>query len=159
MTKEIPLTRGKFVIVDEDAYDYLMQWKWHYDGYYAVRTEVIGRKNKRSVEKKIWMHRVINQTPQGMDTDHINCNKLDNRRENLRSCTRSQNAMNCKGRPSSSMFRGVKRHKKNQCWVASISIKGTRTHLGSFKNEADAATAYNFAALEHHGAFARLNRA
>lgn len=86
MSKEIPLTKGKSAIVDDDLYWSLSQIKWHYSGGYAVYFE-----KKTRPRKAVRMHRLINNTPEGMDTDHINGNKLDNRRANLRTCSRSAN--------------------------------------------------------------------
>ena len=151
-TKLIPLTQGKFAIVDACDYEWLSQWKWYYGQGYAIRAE------KR---KTCAMHRVINQTPDGLDTDHINGDKLNNRRCNLRSCTRQQNQFN-KGFSANtgSKHKGVYLlicHKKYQYWIARININGERKHLGCFKMELDAALAYNEAAIKYYGEFARLN--
>lgn len=88
--KEIPLTQGKVVIVDDEDYDYLTQWKWGIDRYgYARRITTINGK-----QAQITMHRIINKTPKGMDTDHINHNRLDNRKVNLRTVTHKENQQN-----------------------------------------------------------------
>jgi hypothetical protein len=153
--KQIPLTKGKFAIVDDEDFEFLSQWKWcaACGGKYAGRYETINGKRTG-----ILMHRVIAKTPLGMDTDHINMDKLDNRKINLRVCTRRQNLMNKKSEPNStSKFRGVFLNKKLNKWSAQIKVEGKRTHLGTFKNEEDAAQAYNFVAFEHFGEFARLN--
>ena len=78
--KQIPLTQGKFAIIDDKDFEYLNQWKWTYDGRYAIRS-VAFTVGKRS---KIYMHRIILNTPVGMDTDHIDMNRLNNQRLNLR---------------------------------------------------------------------------
>jgi len=85
-TKRIGLSRGASAVVDADDYEYLAQFNWHLsDQGYAL-----GTINK----KRVRMHRIVNDTPDGFETDHINRNKLDNRRSNLRTATRSENTLN-----------------------------------------------------------------
>lgn len=79
MAKQIPLSKGKFALVDDDMYDYLMQWKWTFSGGYTYRIKTI-----KGVSKKIWMHREVNATANGLYTDHIDGNRLNNTRANLR---------------------------------------------------------------------------
>lgn len=91
---EIPLSgkngAGKFAIVDDEDIEKVMAYKWHLsDSGYAVN---------RTRGKTVRMHRLVNGTPEGMVTDHINRNPLDNRKANLRSCTQKVNAMNGSGR-------------------------------------------------------------
>lgn len=107
----------------------------------------------------VGMHRVITSAPPGMEVDHINGNGLDNRRGNLRVCTKSGNQRNqrVQSRAKTSVFKGVSRWKKNNRWAAFIKLGGRPTYLGSFKSEVDAALAYDAAARKHFGAFARTN--
>src|SRR2546423_13815911 len=87
--KIINLTKGKEALVDDELFDYLNQWKWYCDGRYAKREQ--GRKNR----VRFYMHHMIIGCPiNKMVTDHINGNKLDNRRDNLRICTESTNNRN-----------------------------------------------------------------
>lgn len=127
MTKKIKLTQGKYAIVDNDDFDKLNQWKWwvDYRGY-AVR-DVGGRKNK----KRILMHRLINNTPKGLSTDHINRNKLDNRRKNLRTVNQSQNLFNT-GLPknNTSGYKGIQWYKNR--WVARIKVGYKSIYLGRY---------------------------
>ena len=93
--KEIKLTQGKVALVDDRDYEALNCFKWYVTNpiktrSYAVRSQQISP----NVREKLRMHRVILQTPHGLLTDHINGNGLDNRRENLRIVTSSQNSMN-----------------------------------------------------------------
>ena len=151
MSKIIPLTQGKETIVDDDMFDYLNRWKWFFANGYAVRKPVHGENGKT-----IFMHRVIADTPDGMDTDHTNCNKLDNRSDNLRICTRSQNKMNAgKHVDNTSGFKGV--YQNNGSWTVRICNQRKCIYLGCFKSKEEAASAYDEAAKKYHGEFARVN--
>lgn len=154
MTKMIPLTRGKFALVDDEDFDWLSQWKWHIHTGYAARVlpKFLGKR------KVIWMHREIAKTPDGMDTDHINLNKLDNRRENLRACSHSENKRN-QGPQSNNASgrRGVHFNKWDRKWQARIKANGKNIHLGSFDSADEAALAYDAAARKYFGEFANLN--
>jgi hypothetical protein len=109
------------------------------------------------------MHRLLVEVNLGQEVDHINGNGLDNRKENLRVCTKSQNLGNQKktklygGVATSSKYKGVSWDKRVQKWVAKIGINGKRVYLGLFEDEEKAAEAYNKAALEYFGEFALLN--
>lgn len=146
--KFIPLTQGRFTFVDDEDFDALNKFKWYYERGYACR------KNG----KKEYMHKVINQTPEGMHTDHIDGNRLNNTRGNLRSCTASQNIMNRKiSTGKSSAYKGVSFYKRHGYWVAGIMRDRKDIHLGVFDTEIEAARAYNAAATKLFGEFARLN--
>jgi len=111
--KKIKLTKGQFTIVDDDMFDYLNQWKWYLnnDGY-AVRS-----KRVFNGKKHIFMHRLVNNTPDNMQTDHINRDKLDNRNENLRNTTKMLNGRN-RGTPknNTSGYKGVVWDKNFVSW-------------------------------------------
>jgi hypothetical protein len=146
----IHLTKGKSTIVDDEDLARLsdLTWTLHNKGYAKA---IVDRQT-------ILMHRFIMQPVTGQDVDHINGNKLDNRRSNLRLCTRSENLMNRGGEVgSSSHFKGVCRHASRPGWMARITVNGKSIYLGYFKTEEDAAHAYNSAARIYHGEFARLN--
>jgi hypothetical protein len=125
------------------------------DGYVVMQ-------RKRPSNGIVLMHRLIleldGQNIDGLEVDHDNGNRLDNRRENLRPATKSQNMSN-RGPflNNKSGFKGVCWHKRRQKWIAQIHVSGKRTHLGYFDDPIAAARAYDAAALELHGAFARLN--
>ncbi len=138
---KIQLTKSKYAIVDADDYDFLMQWRWCIgeDGY-AVRGAL--KSDKLEKRKNILMHRVINNTPNGMETDHINGDRLDNRRENLRSVSRSENQRNKVKRPSFDKSRGK--------WVASLRYYGGRWYK-RFDNYNDALETLRVKALELQG--------
>jgi hypothetical protein len=95
-----------------------------------------------------------------VDVDHENADTLDNRRLNLRKATRSQNNANQRKRlDCSSRYKGVFLHKQTGKWCAQICSLGVKRHLGLYIHDFDAATAYNFAAHEAFGEFARFNKA
>lgn len=155
--KEIPLTQGKVAIVDDDMYDYLSQWKWYArkDGknWYAQRNDGI-----KPFRKLVLMHREITNAPNGMDVDHWNRNGLDNRRENLRVCTRTENSRNAGLRiTNKSGYKGVCWNKQHRVYDAHIRVDGKFLYLGSFSDSREAARAYDAAAKKHYGEFAWLN--
>lgn len=158
MSKEITLTQGKVAIVDDSDYEYLSQFKWfaHFDGanWYA-------RRNTRHANGKrsaIIMHRAIMDAPAGLEVDHIDGDGLNNQRSNLRLTTHQRNTLNQRvRRNNTSGYKGVSWHEHTQRWQARIASDGALLHLGIFDTPEEAAVAYNNAALEYHGEYARLN--
>jgi len=147
--KEIVLSQGKVAVVDDADFEWLNQWKWYFCGQYARRS--IGKNKPR-----IFMHRVILNTPDGLETDHINNNKLDNRRDNLRICTHYENVRNSPVRCSNtSGYKGVS--KSGNKWMATIEVFGKPLYLGTFNTAEEAARAYDDGAKKHFGEFANTN--
>jgi len=160
--KEIPLTQGKVALVDDADYDSLMAMgKWYCTSKgYAAKTIQIGswRRGEKKKYKRLLMHRVVINAPDNMQVDHKFGDKLDNRKENLRLCTASQNQGNsATGKNNTSGYKGVVWHTKAGKWNGQIRIRGKKIHLGTYVDKSEAAKAYNAAALEHYGEFARLN--
>ena len=154
--KRIKLTQGRYAIVDDGDYEWLSQFQWYFHQGYARRDV---KNSKTGKTKTVFLHRVVNNTPDGMDTDHINQNKLDNRKENLRSCTMSQNLSNrTKQKNNTSGYKGVTWHKLGGKWQAQIRIKSKFKYLGYFSNIHDAVQAYNIAAQDKFGEFAFINK-
>jgi hypothetical protein len=160
--KEIPLSKGKVAVVDDEDFEKVNQFKWcaykpNTSVWYGMRNEVVGYKKY----KAHLLHRVIMDAPADKVVDHINGDGLDNRRANLRLCTRAENNRNVKlRRDTSSKWKGVYFHtdpRRTRPWQAYITVNGKRKSLGYFKTECDAGMAYNVAAFELHGAFARFN--
>lgn len=160
--KEIELTQNYKAIVDDEDFDYLNQFHWNVrivsGTQYAKRNINIGQKQTTSN-----MHREIMKCPKNMMVDHINGNGLDNRKENLRICTRSENLMNS-NKPKdakSSKYKGVNYQKltpgHKKVWRAEIRLNKKSIFLGCFELEKDAAKTYNEAAIKYFGQFAKLN--
>lgn len=162
MSKQIQLTKGKFALVDDEDYERLSQWKWQYStGGYAVRS--VGSRSKHEIR----MHREIMT---GDRIDHINRNKLDNRRSNLRVASKSQNKANSKKHNNCrSIFKGVsqkslkyRRKDGSLCqtpirFASRITVNGKTTRLGYYKSELEAALAYDKAARHYFGEYACVN--
>lgn len=156
-TKKIPLSQGKFAIVDADDYAWLAQWKWSYNKGYAIRNKYSERVGGKVRAEGIRMHREILSAPKGMQVDHVDGNGLNNTRENLRICSSQQNNRNRKAVEGTSKFKGVTVYCPGEKWFAQIWVNKKSIFLGYFKDEKEAARAYNEAAKKHFGEFARLN--
>jgi hypothetical protein len=101
---------------------------------------------------------MIMRPPKGMVVDHIDGNGLNNRRSNLRICTRAENNRNRRPTPGgSSRFRGVYRCRVADRWIANLSVNNRTVYVGLFADEVEAALARDAAARKHHGRFAWLN--
>lgn len=147
-------TKNKVIIlVDNENYDYLNKFSWHINSWGYVYRHI--PKNRKS---KISMHREIMGFPKDMCIDHINHNTLDNRKQNLRVCTLSQNGANqIKRKGLSSIFKGVTWDKSKNKWMAQIMIHKKHFYLGRYKDEIEAAKAYDKKAKIAFGEFAKLN--
>mgnify|MGYP001606453598 CR=1 FL=1 len=155
--KEIPLTQGKVALVDAEDYEYLNQFKWHAHKYKNGGGYYVARGIKKN-EKKVFMHQEVLKPPKGMYPDHINRDGLDNRRWNLRICTTSQNGINKgKQKNNTSGYKGVCWHKRDEKWQARIKVDKKPMYLGYFNTKEEAALAYNEAAKQYFGEFAKLN--
>lgn len=154
MTREIPLTQGKFAVVDDEDYERVMQYTWSYWRGYATRWVSPHTSSSRHRS----MHRFILDAPPGRFVDHKNGDTLDNTRGNLRFATRQENGQNrAPGNGGSSTFKGVSWNRQRRKWASQIGVAGTRRHLGWFTDEKEAARVYDAAARELFGEFARLN--
>ena len=123
------------VIVDND-FDTSLKLSLHPKGYIFVRVN----------GKKLLLHRYVMNAPKGVKVDHINRNKTDCRRENLRFATSSQNNYNQE-------HKGVSYYKPYGKWQARIKLPEKRVHLGYFETEEEALEAYQQAHAEHFGEF------
>ena len=154
--KKIPLTQGKFALVDDGDYEMLNQFKWFAlkrpHTFYAARNIPGGKR-----QKTIYMHTVIMQTPKDMEVDHRDGNGLINQRYNLRVCTRSQNSQNLLPQGGTSKYKGVHWYKAGNRWQGHIRHNYKKIHLGYYTDEIEAARAYDEKAKELFGKFAHLN--
>lgn len=155
--KKIRLYNGMHAIVDDDDFPVLSEYNWYFhkgrngDGY-AHGKLPRGRRN-------VFMHRLILNAPKGMQVDHINLNKLDNRKSNLRLCTNAENHANSVCRTSSG-YKGVyaEPKRKHQPWRAMITVNNKPLLLARCATAEEAAMYYDVAAQLFFGDFARLNR-
>ena len=156
--KRIPLTQGKVAIIDDKDLALVSQYEWfaHKNGknFYAETRLPI---SKGRILLK--MHVLIMGKKIGFEIDHINHNGIDNRRENLRHATHSQNHQNNRPRiHCSSKYKGVYWHKRDKKWEVQIGLDGALFYLGRFASEQEAAILYNKSAVKMFGPFAFLNK-
>ena len=153
--KEIQLTQGKIALVSDEDYENVNEYKWCASK--AGKTFYAVRGDNKSTQA---MHRFIFGLKNGekKDVDHIDMNGLNNQRENIRVCSRSENKRNVPPlKNKTSKYKGVFKGKSHSNWQCQITINGVLMHLGSFKDEVEAAKAYNKKAKDFHGEFAQLN--
>lgn len=156
MTISIPITRGLETLIDDSDVEVVSGLKWHAHPSHGSGGRALGHYAcARRAGRTIYLHRLLLDAPKGKQVDHINGDKLDNRRANLRLATASENSANRSDYRPSSGFRGVYRNKKG--WSAMISWGGRLHHLGTWGEREKAALAYDQAALEQFGQFATLN--
>lgn len=140
--KEIQLTQGKVALVDDEDFEELSRYKW-----YAMKV------------KKLWYaargdhnfymhHQILGKPPQGLVTDHIDDNGLNNQKENLRFITQRENCQYPRTGNKSSPHPGVNWHKQRRKWRARIWVNSRERYLGLFNSEGEAAQAYQDALEE-----------
>jgi len=143
--------RGVALVDDEDE-GLVSGLSWYFQNGYA-RADL-----PRPSNAKIYMHRLLLGQPIGLQVDHRNGNRLDNRRCNLRLASATQNAANSGPKPSNrSGFRGVSWFPRDRRWTVHIKVNGRAKNLGYFDDPVEAARVYDAAAVAAHGEFARLN--
>ena len=150
----IPLTQGKFSKIDDEDFEKINFCKWNFNYGYAD-----GNKRVDGTFKHIKMHRVILGAMEGEYVDHINHDTLDNRKENLRICSASQNQANSLlGKNNTTGYKGVYYTPgTSNPYMAKICKNRKHIHLGCFKTIEEAALAYNKNAIDLYGEFAKLN--
>lgn len=158
--KTIRLSNGSDVMVDDIDYHHLSKFNWHAkkihynEGFYSAAWTVQDGKRKC-----ISMHREIMNAPKGLEVDHRDGNVMDNRRLNLRICTKHQNSLNRSGQKNSlSKYRGVSWDSRKRKWVARINVDKKIKYLGEFITELEAAIIINITIRKYHGEFANTNK-
>lgn len=145
------LGEGKCFQVSEIDHERTLKHTWWLDR--------LGRPQTDIKHKRVLITRFIMNPPDNKVVDHISGNQLDNRRENLRVCTRKQNQQNRtkNNRNNSSGFRGVSWDRFRNKWVAQLSLDYKHIYLGRFDDIEDAKETVKRAILERHGEFANVN--
>ncbi len=151
--KTIPLSNGKFALIDDRDFKMVSRHTW--------RMSERGYASRNWRQRRVYMHRQIMNAPIGIEVDHKNRNRLDNRRKNLRFCTADMQQYNrgMDGRNTSG-FKGVSTTRKSKImpWRARIGWRKQQILIGHFKRSKDAARAYDKAAKRLFGEFARTNK-
>ena len=156
MMKQIPLSQGKFALVDDEDYERVNQYKWciNSNGY-----AVTSYRDSNGKRKAMKMHRFILNLNKGDSlVDHRDTIRINNQKYNLRVASFVENLRNQKiNKNNKSGFKGVRLHKPSSLYIAQIGINGKQKHIGYFKCSVEAAKAYNEAAIKYFGEFAQLN--
>ena len=153
--KEIKITRGLTVLVDDEDYESLIRnrWtaSWHTNGWYA-------RRNNNRGNVSTYMHRqILGLIDPKIQVDHRNHDTLDNRRGNLRICTSKQNQANRQWTPNRCGFKGVSWCRTSNKFKTRIKVDQQQRIIGFFDSPEEAAAAYDIAAIESFGEFALTN--
>ncbi len=151
----IALTKGLFALIDAEDFPRVSSWYWSA----LVRTGRTAYAMRVERRRTIYLHRFIMGALPGTDVDHINGNGQDCRKINLRVCTHAENQRNYSktSSPTASSFKGVRWDRDRSRWVAWVKLDRKSRFLGRFASEEEAARAYDAAARELFGEFAKPN--
>lgn len=139
--RRIPLTKGAFSIIDDEDYESMSKYAWQLDHGYARAMPYLGKINGKYKYDSLWTHRLIMGTPCHMQTDHINGNRLDNRKVNLRNVTSQQNNQNRHITKARSGVIGVTFKPSSNKWQARVGVGYKRISLGHFNTLEEAVKA------------------
>jgi hypothetical protein len=145
------IASGKEFYFDKTDIEFVTSHNWNEDSKGYISTTIGELKNKK-VQR---LHRLLIVEHDYLD--HVNMNKKDNRRSNLRGCSKQQNSFNRPSVKGTSKYKGVSYSKKLSKWAAQIMYDGKQYHLGYSDNEEECAVMYDNKAKELFGMFARLN--
>ncbi len=158
--RNVELLRSRGAKWDKQDDALIERHTWFIGGSDGRKRYVYRQVRTKSGKQSIYLHRELMAVPRGIEVDHINGDSLDNRRCNLRLASRLQNVANRgpnNGQNKTSKYKGVSLDRRNGKWVASMYEHRRRIKIGSFDSEAEAANAYNRAALDRFGEFAYQN--
>lgn len=149
--------KGMFLIIDSDDFPRVSKLRWHLSSTGYPRANIYlgySKEKKRGMNKAIYIHNLILGKHESKDVDHINRNKLDNRKENLRFATRGQNMANAgMSAHNTSGIKGVSWHKQHQKWCAITRVNGKNKCLGLFNSKYEASRAYRAKINQKHKIF------
>lgn len=153
-TQKIYLSRGKVSLIDSGDFNRVSKYKWSFSSLgYAERRESV-----KSGGKIVRLHRFIMNAPKNKLVDHINGDGLDNTRNNLRLCTKSENMRNRnKTKSNKSGYKGVYFETQTGKWKAQIKYNNRNISLGRYPTAILASKAYDIACEKFHGCFAKKN--
>jgi hypothetical protein len=147
--KLIELTQGKFAQIDDEDFEKVSQYKWYYNSGYALTY---------SKGKRIRMHRLVMNAPDGVDVDHRDTNKLNNQKPNLRLCTTTQNNRNgILRKDNTTGYKGVSIEPSTGYFRPNVYKDGVALSFGNFKDIHHAALARDLWAVDLYGEFASTN--
>ena len=149
----VPLSKGKVSLISAADVQVVRKFNWSAQkiGKYFYACACVNGRN-------IHMHRFLLNPSKNERVDHRNGDTLNNCRNNLRICTASENSGNMKAHAdSSSKYKGVTYNKRQNSWMAQLTVNRKRVHCSYHKDPIDAAEAYDRVALKHFGEFARIN--
>ncbi len=155
--KKIKLSQNKYALIDNEDYDRINQWSWYYHTGYARRCIYPYGRGKTIT---LFLHRIVFNRKKWRgdeEVDHINGNTLDNRKKNLRICSRAENMMNQKNlhKKSYSGIRGIHWDKNYQKWSVHIKIGGIQKYFGSFETIQQARKVHKKEVVGLFGKFSR----
>lgn len=166
VTALVPLSKGKFAVVDAADFEWLSRFKWSAQRSRRTFGDVWYARRRARGGRKMYMHRLIMDAPDGVHVDHKDGDGLNNTRSNLRFATRTQQCYNTRPRPKRaakhSRFKGISWHTSNKNgrtsgrWRAEIILPGGRRIIRYARTEDAAKELYDAMIREHHGEFARF---
>lgn len=154
--KEIPLTRGYVVLVDDEDYEVVSKWNWYVNLSKNGRICYANRQYRyQGKQVMVAMHRQIMNAPKGRHVDHVDGDGLNNQKINLRFCSHRQNCSNQRKPEGRKGYKGV--YKKGRKWTVGLTHKGAFHYLGLYTCRQAAAREYDKLAKLLFGKFANLN--
>ncbi len=149
--------KGQFTLIDDEDASIMDNYTWYIDGRGYVTTTCSREEQRRTGVLRRKLHRLIMNVPKVLEVDHVNHDLLDNRKQNLRICTKQQNLLNKRKTWGSSRYKGVSWYARDKNWLSKITFSYKQYYLGYYDTEEEAAKAYDIKAKELFGEFAKFN--